>query len=268
MSDYELGVIGAGNMAEAIVRGVIAGGFVGAGDIIASEPDEARREFLSAELGIACVEDNLLPAACPKILLAVKPQMMEQVLGEIASSIGDDALVISIAAGLTSSFFDELLGHRGKIVRVMPNTPMLVGAGVSAVSAGPRASDDDVEWTRRLFAATGQAIVVDEDMMDAVTAVSGSGPAYFFYLVEAMTAAGIAEGLSSDVALELARRTCEGAGRLMIDSGDDPAVLRKRVTSPGGTTQQAIETLDSAGVRESLVAAVRAAAERSRELGK
>ena len=267
MSDYELGVIGAGNMAEAILRGVIAAGVLPAERIVASDPAAKRRNHIHGQLSVACVTDNQTPAACRRVLLAVKPQVMAEVTGGIAAAVRPKATVVSIAAGISTAFLDTCLGGRGRIVRVMPNTPMLVGAGVSAVTAGPRATQNDVRWVRQLFAASGMVVVVEEPMMDAVTAVSGSGPAYFCYLVEAMVAAGVAEGLTPQVALELARHACAGAGRLMIETGQQPDALRDKVTSPGGTTQRAIETLDAAGAKATLVEAVGAAAGRSRELG-
>ena len=235
--------------------------------MVASDPAEARRSRITDELGVRCVADNATPAACPRVLLAVKPQRMADVTADIAGAVSPGALVISIAAGVTGAFLDSHLGGRGRIVRVMPNTPMLAAAGVSAVAAGPRATDEDVRWTERLFAASGRSLVVDEPLLDAVTAVSGSGPAYFFYLVEAMIAAGVAEGLDADVARTLAAHTCAGAGKMLIESSETPEVLRARVTSPGGTTQRAVKTLDAAGVKDKLIDAVRAAAERSRELG-
>ena len=267
MSEHELGVIGGGNMAGAVLRAVIDAGLVAADDIIVSEPRQERREQLS-ELGVHCVADNLSVAICPRVLLAVKPQIMSLVLSEIAGSVKTDALVISIAAGVTTDFLDAGLGGCGRVVRVMPNTPMLVGAGMSAIAAGPGAQDCDLEWTRKLFAACGRTVMVDEEMMDGVTAVSGSGPAYFFYMVEAMVAAGVAEGLPEDIALSLARQTCLGAGKLLADTGDAPADLRARVTSPGGTTARAVETMEAAGVKGKLIEAIRSAAERSRELGR
>ena len=267
MSDYQLGSVGAGNMAEAILRSVVRSGLLNALDVIASDISAERGQFLATELGIAATTDNEKPAACPRVLLAVKPQTIDGVLEEIAPAIDADAIVISIAAGISTAWIDASLGGRGHVVRVMPNTPMLVGAGISAVAPGPRATDEDVEWTRKLFAASGQALVVDEAMMDAVTAVSGSGPAYFFYLVEAMIAAGIAEGLPEEVARELAVSTCAGAGKMLLETGEAPEVLRDRVTSPGGTTERAVEILDTAGVKDTFTKAIRAAAERSRELG-
>ena len=195
MAEYQLGVIGAGNMAEAILAGVIKSNWLSHNAIIASDPVFERRQKIVGEIGVSCEEDNKIPASCPRVLLAVKPQMMADVLSAVAENIAPEATVISIAAGVTTSFLDCALGGRGRIVRVMPNTPMLAGAGVSAISAGPRATKEDIVWTEKLFAASGQTCVVDEKLMDAVTAVSGSGPAYFFYLIEAMISAGVAEGL-------------------------------------------------------------------------
>lgn len=268
MSDNELGIIGGGNMAEAIVRGLLRSGLLSAGQIVVAEPLAERRQVLSRSLGIACVESNAVPAACPKLLLAVKPQVMTSVLEGIAPVVTDNTVVISIAAGLRTSVLDAGLAGRGRIVRVMPNTPMLVGQGISALSAGPRASAEDVAWAQKLFETAGQAVLVSEEMLDAVTAVSGSGPAYFFYLIEAMIAAGSAEGLPEDVAAQLAIHTCGGAARLLVETGESPADLRRKVTSPGGTTEAAIASLDAADVRAALTRAVRAAADRSRELGK
>jgi len=236
--------------------------------IIASEPLLERRQYIHSEIGVACQTDNLAAAACRRVVLAVKPQSIGRVLDEIAPAVKPDTTVISIAAGISTSVLDDRLGGSGCIVRVMPNTPMLVGCGISAICAGPRARQEDLDFTQSLFAASGSTVLVDEQMMDAVTAVSGSGPAYFFYLVEAMIAAGVAEGLSNEVAALLATQTCIGAGKLLAESGQPPEELRERVTSPGGTTQRAIETLEACRVTEALVRAVRAAAERSRQLAK
>ena len=267
MAEYQLGIIGAGNMAEALLKGVIAGQIVAADDIVVSDPLQQRRELFAGEYGVTVVEDNSIPAACPRVLLAVKPQVMGELLDSIAPVVQANALIISIAAGVSTSLMDEKLGGNGRLVRVMPNTPMLVGEGVSAVAAGARATDADIQWTCELLSPSGKTVVVDQSQMDAVTAVSGSGPAYFFYLIEAMVAAGQAEGLDRQTAVMLAGQTCIGAGKLLQQSSVSPEELRGRVTSPGGTTQRAIETMDAAGVKDSLIKAVRAAADRSRELG-
>jgi pyrroline-5-carboxylate reductase len=267
MDSYELGIIGAGNMAEAIVRGVIRAKVLKGGAILAADPAAERRRVLE-RLGAACTVHNTDAAACLRVLLAVKPQVLPRVLTEVAAAVGPEATVISIAAGVTTAAIDQRLGGRGRIVRVMPNTPMLVGCGASAIAAGPRATEAELAWVEKLFAAGGMTCRVDEELLDAVTAVSGSGPAYFFYLIEAMVAAGVTEGLPETIARALAAATCTGAGRMLAETGEQPQVLRARVTSPGGTTQRAIETLEAAKVMEALVSAVRAAAARSRELGK
>jgi pyrroline-5-carboxylate reductase len=267
MSDYQLGIIGGGNMAGAILRGLIGNWLLAPEAIVVSEPLAARRQQLS-RLQIKLTDDNLTAARCPRVLLAVKPQVLPEVLQQIAPVVAPETLVISIAAGCATALIDRLLAGRGRIARVMPNTPMLVGAGMSAIAAGPRATEEDLQWVERMFSVGGQTVRVGESMMDAVTAVSGSGPAYFFYLVEAMTAAGVAEGLDEATAARLARAACAGAGKLLAESVDSAGELRRRVTSPGGTTQAAIEAMESAGLREALVKAVRAAAERSRELGR
>lgn len=267
MADYELAFVGAGNMAEAIARGVLAAGLLKAGQMIAADPVAARRAVFE-ELGLATTEDNAsAAAAAARLVLAVKPQKMDEALADLADVMADDALVISIAAGVSTAKIEAALPGR-KVVRVMPNTPMLVGAGMSVLVAGQHAGDAEVDWTRRLFEAGGSAIVVhDESLMDAVTAVSGSGPAYFFYLIQYMVEAAVEEGLTEDDALKLATQTAAGAARLLAESGESPAGLRRKVTSPGGTTQAACDLMDARAVPEAILDAVRAAATRSRELG-
>ena len=266
MSEHELGIIGSGNMAQAIVRGVAVSGFVPPARIVASDVAADQRQRI-AELDVTAVEDNAIPAACPRVLLAVKPQVMKAIVQSLAANVPLGTTVISIAAGIKTASLDQWLGGRGRIIRVMPNTPVFVGEGMSAVAAGPRATEQDLQWTEKLFASCGRTVRVGEELMDAVTAVSGSGPAYLFYLVEAMIASGVAEGLSPDTARLLACQACLGASKLLMESGEAPESLRARVTSPNGTTQRAIETMDSAGVKDAMVRAFRAAAARSRELG-
>ena len=266
MLEFELGLVGAGNMAEALLRGVLRSGWLPAACIAVSDPSPERRAIMSA-LGVFATADNAVPADCPVVVLAVKPQLFPDVLAEIAPHIGADALVVSIAAGVTSAEIDRRLGGHGHVVRTMPNTPMLVGAGVTAVAAGPRAGNAHVEKVRDLMATCGRALIVAEDSIDAVTAVSGSGPAYVFYLAEAMIRGGVAEGLPEEDARTLAVETIVGAGRLMQESDDDPAELRRRVCSAGGTTQRAIDTLEASDTGRVLTSAVRASAARSRELG-
>lgn len=267
MSQKLLAVIGAGNMAEALLRGALSSGVLKPGDVLIYDPSPQRRELMGS-LGIEAAADILLCARAARLLLAVKPQIAPAVLAEIAPAVAADLPVISIVAGLRTAAIAQRLGGKGRIVRVMPNTPMLAGAGMSAVCSGVGATQADLDWTGRLFAAAGKVIAVEEGMMDAVTAVSGSGPAYFFYLTEAMAEAGVAEGLAPEVAEELAVQTLWGAAKLLAHTGKSPQALRAQVTSPNGTTQAAIESLDAAGTRATIVAAVRRAAQRSKELGK
>jgi len=260
MAGYELGIIGGGRMAEAIIHGLIDSIVLSRNIIVISDPDPARRQHLANEMRLVCVPQNTTPAACPCVLLTVKPRVMGKVLREIAPTVRKDALVISIAAGVTTQFLDEGLGRRGHIVRVMPNTPILIGAGMSVLCAGPRADEHDLKHAEKIFAACGKTVIVDEGMMDAAAAVSESGPAYLIYLVEAMIQAGINEGLTWEIARALAIQTCFGAAKLLSESKERPDVLRMQLTEPGSPTQRATETLDAAGVKESLIAAVRAAA--------
>ncbi len=266
--DYRLGIIGGGNMAEAILRGLLRGNHIPHAAIVISDASLERRTHISSTIGVAAVEANRVPAGCPLVVLAVKPQVMGDVLKEVAPAVRPDAVVISIAAGITTRFIDAQFGGRGRIIRVMPNTPLLVGRGMAAIAAGPRATPQDMHLAKRVFGDSGLTCEVAEEQMDAVTAVSGSGPAYFFYLVEAMVEAGVADGLDAQTALLLATQTCAGAAAMLAETQTTPEVLRARVTSPNGTTQRAIETMDSAGVKASLIKAIRAAAARSRELGK
>ncbi|MFP4353760.1 MAG: pyrroline-5-carboxylate reductase [Phycisphaerae bacterium] len=268
MAEKTLGVIGAGNMAEAILRGVIGSDLLAPEQIVVSEPLQERRDAICDLLGIECTAENAATACCSHVLLAVKPQILDGVLEQIAAEVHPEAVVISIAAGYRTAKIDSKLGGRGKIIRVMPNTPMLVGAGISALACGPRADTEDMQWARDLFAACGRTVLLDEEKMDAVTAVSGSGPAYVFYLAEAMIAAGIANGLGPQAASDLAIETVHGAAKLLQQTGEAPETLRKRVTSPNGTTEAAIGELDKRNVAADIVAAITAAARRSKDLGK
>lgn len=269
MSDLQLVAVGAGNMGEAVLRGLLGANVMSHNQILAVEPDMDRRKALGLELNISSVESLADAPAGRAYLLAVKPQQIDGVLDDLAGRLPEaGALILSVIAGVSTSYLRQRLGERARIIRTMPNTPMLVGCGCTGLAAGPGATEADLSLAKRIFASAGEVRVVDEAAIDAVTAVSGSGPAYFFYLIEAMVAAGAAEGLDEATALALATKTCEGAARLLSTSGEPPADLRRKVTSPGGTTQRAIETMDQAGVKEAVTQAVRAAAARSRELGK
>jgi pyrroline-5-carboxylate reductase len=264
---YELGILGAGNMAEAIVRGVVNSGQIPADRIIAADVSKDRRNLFEQQLQVKAVDDNRIVAAGSKILLlSVKPQMCKTVLQGIADVVNPNATIISIMAGISSNFIDESLGGSRRVVRTMPNTPMLVGEGMAAIAAGQHATRDDLAKARRLFEAAASVIEVNEDQIDAVTAVSGSGPAYFFFLVEQMVAAAVSLGLSPEQAHLLATKTAAGAAKMLMTSTDSPAELRRKVTSPGGTTHAAITVMESMDMPAIVIKAVQAAAERGREL--
>jgi len=269
LSGRKLGLLGAGNMAEALARGVIKSGAVGAGDIIASDIAQARREVF-ASFGARTTQVNRdVIAFADVIVLCVKPQQADDVVRGIAPAFEIERQVLAtICAGISSTRLEKLLPHGARVVRVMPNTPMLIGLGASGVAAGSHARDIDVATVEALFATASMTVRVAEPLIDAVTGLSGSGPAYLFYLVEAMTDAGVAEGFTLEQARALATRTVLGASKMLEETGLPPEELRRRVTSPNGTTQAAIELLDARHTRAALSDAVRRAAERSRELGR
>jgi pyrroline-5-carboxylate reductase len=268
---YELGIIGAGNMAEAIARGVIRAGLFGPGQIIASDVSPQRRELFDQELKVRAVEENAEVARQSKVLLlSVKPQQMQAALAGIGAVADADTLVISIAAGIGSHYIEQHLGSERpwRVIRTMPNTPMLVGEGMVGLARGAQATAQDVAIARRIFESAATVIEVAEEKIDAVTALSGSGPAYFFYLVENMVKAGVAMGLTPEQSHQLATRTVLGAAKMLTTSADSPQELRRKVTSPGGTTHAAITHLDGQNVGPAIVDAVLAAERRGKELGR
>jgi pyrroline-5-carboxylate reductase len=273
---YALGIIGAGNMAEAIVRGIIAKQVLRPSEMIAADTAAVRRDLFANALHVKSVEDNATVAGdADTILLSVKPQHMAAALAAIAPVMSPRTLIISIAAGISSAFIEKHLGGGGgggggqqwRVIRTMPNTPMLVGEGMVAMSAGAHATADDLAAARRLFEAAADVIEVDEDKMDAVTAVSGSGPAYFFFLVEQMIRAAEELGMPPEQARQLATKTAAGAAKMLVTSADSPEILRRKVTSPGGTTEAAITHMTNEKWPQITVDAIKAAQRRGRELG-
>jgi pyrroline-5-carboxylate reductase len=267
---FELGIIGAGNMAEAIARGVLARGLFTPDQIIAADPAPQRRQLFESQLRVTTCDDNLRVARESRIiLLSVKPQHMADALRGLGQALNPSTLIISIAAGISTGFIEKNLGaeKRWRVIRAMPNTPMLVGQGISALARGAHASADDLSVARRIFESAGTVIEVDEDKMNAVTALSGSGPAYFFYLVEQMIRAATELGLTAEQAHILATKTALGAATMLTSSNDSPQELRKKVTSPGGTTQAAIEFMESRNMAAIIVDAIKAAEQRGHQLG-
>lgn len=260
-----ISVIGAGIMGEALISALIASGIT-PGSITISEKREDRAQELVSRYGVGHADLAENVATSDAILLVVKPQDMETVLREIKSSIRPETLLISFAAGKRIEFISSHLGGLNPVIRVMPNTPTLVGEGMAAMSIGPKVSLSQSEFVRGFLAATGRVVEVTEDLQDAVTAVSGSGPAYFFYFVESMVKAGTELGLSNDVATELTVQTMVGAAKLLATSDKSATTLRENVTSPNGTTAAAIASFDSANLAQTVKNAMIAAYDRSREL--
>jgi pyrroline-5-carboxylate reductase len=270
---YQLGIIGAGNMAEAIVRGVLGAKLLAPGQMIAADPSAARRQLFADALKVSAQEDALEFAGdCQAVLLSVKPQQMAEVLGALGIRLRPTTLIISIAAGISTGYIAEQLGNRAqggwRIIRAMPNTPMLVGQGMVALARGQHATSDDLDRARQFFAAAATVIEVDESLMNAVTAVSGSGPAYVFFLAEQMIRAGEELGLTPEQSRILSEQTILGAARMLSGSADSPQTLRQKVTSPGGTTAAAISLMQSRQWDQTTVSAIQAAAHRAGELGK
>ncbi|MEQ8770699.1 MAG: pyrroline-5-carboxylate reductase [Phycisphaerales bacterium] len=265
-----LAVIGGGNMARAILSGAKRSGVVGDLCVVA-EPDESRRRSFehgvaSAADAIAWIREHEPEPGAGQVLLAVKPQMFAAVAQELAPEFEHERVVISILAGLTSAKIREGLGGKARVVRVMPNTPARIGRGMSAIAVGEGAALEDAEFAHALFAGVGRTLALPESMMDGFTALAGSGPAYVFYLAEAMLDAAIELGFERDHALTIVRETIAGAGELMRSGADTPRALRAAVTSKGGTTAAAIDVLDQAGVMDDVMRAIHAARHRGAEL--
>lgn len=262
-----IGFIGAGNMAEALIKGLLAQGYP-AGSIVVADPSPARQELMRDRYQVRVAAGNAAVAAqCRRLVLAIKPQMAAAVVPELAGSLTAEQLVVSILAGTATATLEQLLTGAPRVVRAMPNTPALVGCGATAICAGRFATADDLEAAGALFQSVGSVCTVAEAQMDAVTGLSGSGPAYVFSVIEAMADGGVREGLSREIALELATRTVLGAARLVAESGEEPAALRQKVCSPGGTTIAGLTALEDGKLSATLIEAVSRATKRSKELG-
>lgn len=267
VEDIRLGIIGGGMMAYSIVRGLLAAGLLDPERIIVSDLNPERLALIEKSCNVVTTADNLdVVRRSTVVLLAVKPQSMTALLKEIQPVSGPDTLYVSIAAGVTTSALYAGLGA-GRIIRVMPNTAAQVQASATAICRGANATDDDLGVVLKLFEALGVAVVVDEALMDAVTGLSGSGPAYMYLVIEALADAGVRNGLARVTALKLAAQTCAGAAKMVLDTGEHPGVLKDQVTSPGGTTINGLYRLEKRGVRSAIIDAVSAAVARSRELG-
>lgn len=263
---HKVSFIGGGNMAAAIIGGLIASGTEPT-DIEVVEINADARAQLAARFGVVTHTDLSLARLHPLVVLAVKPQTLPEVAAALATRV-EHHVIVSIAAGVRVADLSRWLGGHTRIVRAMPNTPALVRAGIAGLYASPGVTQEARSQAEMVLRAVGGVVwVADEPQLDAVTATSGSGPAYVFYCIESLEAAAIAQGLEADVARQLALQTFFGAAKLALESGEEPALLRQRVTSKGGTTERGIAALEAAGVKQAMAAAVDAASRRGAELG-
>ena len=264
----KIGFVGAGNMAGALIRGLLRAGQYESDDIVAADPVDVQVRRLKRAHKIDVVRDNReLVRQSQTVILAVKPQTMAAVLDEIRPEVNPRKLFISIAAGFPLRRLEAGLGGQARVVRVMPNTPVLVGRGISVAVAGSKATPADLKQTLKLFKAVGEAVsITGEDLLDAVTALSGSGPAFVYLFAESLIEGGVRGGLPQNLAAQLAHATIGGAAAMLAESGLTSRELREMVVSPGGTTQAGLTTLESHHFREALIAAVETATRRAREL--
>ena len=265
-----LGFIGGGNMAEAMIRGLLKAQLLGPQDMLVSDVTAERLTYLQQTFGVRTSQDNAEVAGKADIVLfAVKPQIMSPVLDALLDVITEQKLLISIAAGISTRLIAEKFPGKVRVIRVMPNTPALVLEAASALAPGAAATPEDLELAKRIFAAVGKVVVVvEETLMDAVTGLSGSGPAYIFLIIDALSDAGVKVGLSRKVAQLLAAQTVLGAARMVLETHKHPGELKDMVTSPGGTAIAGLHTLEAGGLRTTLINAVEAATRRSMELGR
>jgi len=265
---HRIGFLGAGRMATALAGGFLKAGLVTADNLFAADISaEARDRFAKTTQGTICRSNVEVVRQSNVVFLSVKPHHVGELLREISSDVTDAQLLVSIAAGVPLKTIAEQLHASCRLVRVMPNTPCLIGAGASAFSPGRNATEDDAEIVHRLLSTIGLAVRVEESLLDAVTGLSGSGPAYGFQIIEALSDGGVRAGLPRHIATQLAAQTLMGAARMVLETGEHPAALKDAVASPGGTTIAGLQTLERHGLRAALMEAVCDAALRSAELG-
>ncbi|CAI4032385.1 Pyrroline-5-carboxylate reductase [Nitrospira tepida] len=264
----QIAFIGGGNMTEALVSGLLKTGQVAPAQIIATDIRPERLEYLARSFSIRVSSDNARAVSgAHMIVLSVEPQILDEVLRGLTPSLDPDVLIVSVAAGYPLSRLNRVLARTGRSVRAMPNTPSIVGRGATALALSPDLSPQDIARATALFESVGSVTVVEERLMDAVTGLSGSGPAYVFLIIEALADGGVKAGLPRPVAAALAAQTVLGAATMVLETGLHPAELKDRVASPGGTTIAGLHALEQGGLRAALMSAVEAAAERSTELG-
>ncbi|MCA9588324.1 MAG: pyrroline-5-carboxylate reductase [Myxococcales bacterium] len=267
MKDLTIGFIGGGNMAGALVKGMVHAGVAPAGKIWVSDVKPERLSAIAQAHGVRTTGDNhALVAACDVIVIAVKPQVIHKVLDAIAGDV-EGKLLISVAAGVPVAAMEARLPSGARVVRTMPNTPATVLAGATAIAPGTHATEADLDVARTLFSAVGRVVTLEEGQIDAATGLSGSGPAYIMLVIEALADGGVKVGLHRDTALLLAAQTVYGSAKLLLETGEHPGRLKDMVTSPGGTAIAGLHTLESGGLRRTMIDAVEAATHRAIELG-
>ncbi len=268
MAQLKIGFLGAGKMATALARGFLNARLVRPGQIVAADPFEPARKHFGQETGAKIAISNIaVTKAANVLILATKPDQVAAALNEISPAFTDKHLVISIAAGVTLAKLEAALPAGARVIRVMPNTPALVGAGASGFALGKNATVADGELTKKLLSAVGVAMQVKEALLDAVTGLSGSGPAYVYQFIEALSDGGVAAGLPRDIATKLAAQTVLGGAKMVLDTGIHPGALKDQVTSPGGTTIEGLHELEKGKLRATVMSAVRVATEKSKKLG-
>ncbi len=268
LSDQHIAILGAGNMGRALLGGLLRGNDVAPDQVRVTRRDSAALEMLRSEFpGLTTTTDNAEAAkGADIVILAVKPQVVQEVIDDIRDHLSENTLVVSILAGITTESLRDALGQDIPVVRAMPNTPAIVDEGATAIAGGRYAEDIHVNQAKAIFEAVGTVEVLPEHMMDAVTGLSGSGPAYVYMIIEALTDGGVKMGLPRPQAARLAAQTVYGASRLVLETGRHPAILRDEVTTPGGTAIAAVADLESHGLRTMLINAVATATKRSEEL--
>jgi pyrroline-5-carboxylate reductase len=267
LGDYKLTVIGAGKLGGILLRAYLKQGLFAAKRLTATDPYPDKAQALAKELGIIGTTDNRKAVRGANIvLLAVKPQVVREVLEEIKDDLDEETLVISVAASVPTRYIEEQIGRQVAVVRAMPNTPCAVGCGMAGICRGAHATTEHVEIVKAMFGAVGRAVVVDEKLMDAVTGLSASGPAYAYIILESLAEAGVKVGLPRDVATLLAAQTMKGAASVVLETGDHPALLKDAVTTPAGCTIDGILELEEGKLRVTLIKAVVKATQRAGEL--
>ncbi|HEY7652558.1 MAG TPA: pyrroline-5-carboxylate reductase [Methylomirabilota bacterium] len=268
IKDKRVGFLGAGNMGEAMIKGLLQTGLVPAAAIAATDVRADRLQQIAKQYGVRAASSNVeLVGEADVVILAVKPQIMGVVLKEISGAVDRGKLLISIAAGVPVAALRAALGKPARLIRVMPNTPALVLEGVTAIARAEGLEPGDLEMAQELFGAVGRVVVLDEEALDAVTGLSGSGPAYVAIVIESLADGGVKMGLDRATAMTLAAQTVLGSARLILETGAHPGQLKDMVASPGGTTIAGIAALEEGGVRRTFISAVERATQRSRELG-